>query len=997
MAGEAAGRPHRDHPVIWTIVLQLRCARGRLVEDQTSPSVGLVLSSCGSESPEDSSMRFLRIAVAVAAFPLAGAVAAAPRTPDVLPFRAVERTLPNGLEVIAVPTGFPDLVSVQIAVRTGSRNEVEPGKSGFAHFFEHMMFRGTSAHPPEKYQAIVAGMGASQNAYTSDDVTNYHLTFAKEDLETVLRIEADRFMNLEYPVEVFKTESRAVLGEYNKNASNPLVKLDEVQRAAAYRVHPYKHTTMGFLADVEDMPNQFEYSKVFYARWYRPEHTTVVVAGDVVPEKVIPLVARHFGKWKRGTARATEIPKEPPPAGPVYAHVPWPTDTLPWVTVAFHGPAFSAAGKDWAAVSLLLDLHVGETSPLYRRLVVEEQIVDALFADDAPNVDPGLHTVYARLKRPEDAVSVRDAILEAFAGARAAPPEAKRLADAVAHARNAFSRSLDSTDAVAARIARYSVFERSYGTANRLFRTAAALTPADLHAAARKWFADARLVVTTLSKEPLPAGIEKLPALDSLAGRTGGTGVPVVAVASRLPVVTLKLLFEAGSARDPSGKEGLASLAADMLVAAGSRAQPIDEIREALHPLAATFEAQVDREMATLTGTFPADGWDDFAAVALPQLVQPGFREEDFRRLRDEHLNALVQDLREANDEELGKERLQANAFAGTPYGHPVLGTQEGLRAITLDDVKAFVRAHYTRANLVVGLGGAAPASLAGRLRAELGELPEGKRPEPTVVEGRRPKGYEVEILEKETPGTAISFGHPIDVRRGHPDFVALWLARSWLGEHRSSSSHLLQRIREARGLSYGAYAYVEAFPRGMFRTFPDPNLGRRAQLFEIWIRPVVPRNALMAVRIALDDLHRLVEEGLTEEEFQATRAYLAKNVAVMTARQEEAVGYALDSRWYGIPEFTAYVREGLAKLTRDDVNAAVKRHLSARDLSFLFVTKDAKGLADALIADAPTTVTYDAPKPVPLLEEDRRIGATKLGVRPEAVRITKASEVFAR
>jgi zinc protease len=675
--------------------------------------------------------------------------AAAPRdgAPSLLPFRAAERTLQNGLRVIVVPTGFPDLVSVQIAVQTGSRNEVEPGKSGFAHFFEHMMFRGTKAYPPAAYQAIVTRIGARQNAYTSDDLTNYHLTFAKEDLDRVLALEADRFMNLDYAVEEFKTESRAVLGEYNKNASNPLVKLDEVQRDAAFRVHTYKHTTMGFLADIEEMPNQFEYSKLFYARWYRPEHAAVIVAGDVAPEKVFPLVERHFGRWKRGTHRV-EIPREPPPQGPVYAHVPWQTRTLPWVTVAFHGPAFSATAKDWAAVDLLFDVHFGETSDLYRRLVVEDQLVDALFTDTGPNVDPGLHTVYARLKRPEDAVRVRDEILKAFAKARAAPPDPRQLADNVAHARNAFLRRLDSTVGIAGAVARFAVFVRSARTLDGLFQTAAALTPADLHAAARTWFTDARLVVTTLSREPLPAGIERPPPLDSVGPTAAPADVPVVTVASRLPLVTVKLLFEAGSARDPRGKEGLAAIAADMLVGAGSRALRIDELREALHPLAASFEAQVDKELTTLTGTFPRDGWERFAEVALPQLVDPGFREDDFRRVKDERLNALVQDLREINDEELAKERLQANLFAGTAYAHPVAGTVAGIRAVTLDDVKAFVREHYTRANVVVGLGGDAPPSLLPRLRAELGKLPDGKRPAPISVEARRPKGREVEIVE---------------------------------------------------------------------------------------------------------------------------------------------------------------------------------------------------------------------------------------------------------
>src|SRR3982074_1146152 len=108
------------------------------------------------------------------------ASAASGAASDVLPFKAVEKELPNGLKVIVVPTGFPNIVSLQIPVQTGSRNEVEPGKSGFARFFEHMMFRGTKAYPAEKYQEILTRVGARQNASTSDDFTNYYTTFSKE-------------------------------------------------------------------------------------------------------------------------------------------------------------------------------------------------------------------------------------------------------------------------------------------------------------------------------------------------------------------------------------------------------------------------------------------------------------------------------------------------------------------------------------------------------------------------------------------------------------------------------------------------------------------------------------------------------------------------------------------------------------------------------------------------------------------------------------------------
>src|ERR1044071_1113540 len=118
------------------------------------------------------------------------AAMATPADRPLLPFQAVSKTLPNGLKVIIVPTGLPNIVSIQIPVQTGSRNEIEPGKSGFAHFFEHMMFRGTPAYPANAHQEIITRAGARQNAYTTDDYTNYHITFAAEDLEKVLEIEA---------------------------------------------------------------------------------------------------------------------------------------------------------------------------------------------------------------------------------------------------------------------------------------------------------------------------------------------------------------------------------------------------------------------------------------------------------------------------------------------------------------------------------------------------------------------------------------------------------------------------------------------------------------------------------------------------------------------------------------------------------------------------------------------------------------------------------------
>jgi zinc protease len=919
---------------------------------------------------------------------------------NILPLEVTEKTLPNGLKVIVVPTGFPNIVSLQIPVQTGSRNEVEIGKSGFAHFFEHMMFRGTKAYPADAYKDILTQVGARQNAYTTDDFTNYHTTFAKEDLELMLKVEADRFMNLDYSEEDFKTEARAVLGEYNKNSSNPIRKLLEVQRDNAFTTHTYKHTTMGFIKDIEDMPNQFAYSKVFFDRWYRPEYTTIIVAGDVTPEKVMPLVEKYWGGWKRGNYKIT-IPQEPASQGAVYAHVPWTSSTLPLVSVAFRSPAFSETDKEFAALDLLLDLNFGSTSDLYKRLVEQEQKVDQLFASLPSNADPSLATIGARVKNQADSVYVRDEIMKTIAATRIVPVSEQRLAEAKSNARYSFVRNLTNTESIASTLATFVRFRRSFDTINSFYRLYENLTPADLQAAAKKFFVDDSVVLTTLSKEPMPEAISKVQPIAMFEPKSSASKLDLnqfLIQRSALPQLNIKFLFTVGSAHDPAGKEGLAQLSAAMISDAGSREKRIDEINKAFFPIAAGFGSQVDREMTTFTGIIHRDNLNTFADIVLKQLLEPGFREEDFKRVKESQMNSLKQDLRNNNEEELGKERLQQNIFAGTPYGHPAIGTIAGLESITLDDVKDFVRANYTRANLTLGISGDVPEAFVGRLQSELASLPAGPGPSaPSGVIGRRPKGIEIEIIEKDTNSTAISFGFPIEVTRSHPDFAALWLARAWLGEHRSSVSHLYQRIREIRGMNYGDYAYIEAFPRGMFQFFPDPNLARRAQIFEVWIRPVVPVNAQMALRIAVHELDKMIEQGMSQKDFEAVRNYLLKNVYVMTSTQNQQVGYALDSRWYQIGEFTSYMREQLQALTLEDVNRAIKKHLTSKDLSVVMITKDAQGLKDRLVTDEFSQIKYDASKPQELLEEDKVVGSRKLNIRPEAVRITSVDEVFAK
>src|SRR5215475_498116 len=159
---------------------------------------------------------------------ICAAMSFAAQPQKIFPYAYSQEDLPNGLRLITVPTEYANIVGVYIVVQTGSRNEVEPGHTGFAHLFEHLMFRGTPKVSPEKYNQTLNRIGAASNASTYNDQTIYYNTFSKEDLETVLSMEADRFQNLKVAEPEFRTESLAVLGEYNKNSASPFSKLNEV-------------------------------------------------------------------------------------------------------------------------------------------------------------------------------------------------------------------------------------------------------------------------------------------------------------------------------------------------------------------------------------------------------------------------------------------------------------------------------------------------------------------------------------------------------------------------------------------------------------------------------------------------------------------------------------------------------------------------------------------------------------------------------------------------
>jgi zinc protease len=461
------------------------------------------------------------------------------------------------------------------------------------------------------------------------------------------------------------------------------------------------------------------------------------------------------------------------------------------------------------------------------------------------------------------------------------------------------------------------------------------------------------------------------------------------------PLVVFRIVFMTGAAFDPPGKEGLASLTAAMLAEGGSRSMTYQQIVDAMYPMATAVNWQVDKEMTVLTGTTHIENLDKYYGLLRDMVLDPGFRQEDFTRLRDDALNFLKISLRESNDEELGKEYLYDVIYAGHPYGHHNRGTVASLQQLTLEDVRAFYRTHYTRVNLVLGLGGGYPKGFEQSVERDFEKLPAGTSDKRRFDAPKLAAGNRIAIVTRDTRSTAISLGFPIDVTRASPDWAALAVATSYFGQHRSSNGYLYGRLREARGLNYGDYAYIEYFPRGMFQFTPDPNLARQQQIFQIWIRPVEVDTGVFALRAALYEYDKLVRAGLSREAFEATCQFLTKYSNVLTQTQSARLGYALDSRYYGIGDYNTYLREALPKLTVEDVNRAIQRHLTTDRMQMVIVTKDPRPFQEAVAKNTPSPIVYNSPKAKEIMDEDALIERYRINVKPAEVTVVPVERVF--
>lgn len=462
------------------------------------------------------------------------------------------------------------------------------------------------------------------------------------------------------------------------------------------------------------------------------------------------------------------------------------------------------------------------------------------------------------------------------------------------------------------------------------------------------------------------------------------------------PVISIKIWFKTGWQDDPADKKGLSSITAQMLSEGGTKSLTYEKVLDFFFPLAADFSVSSSMEMTVVNARIHKDNLEEFYPVFIDHLLNPGFREEDLQRVKQNTLNYIKTTLRYSSDEELGKAVLYNEIFKNTPYENIGAGTVSSIESITIKDIQESFTRYFNRSNYVLGISGAADEKFIARIQSDLNKLSAGKVNSYPKITPDKINGLETVIVNKKAAATAISFGFPINLVRGSREWYALAIANSWLGEHRNSSSHLYQVIREKRGLNYGDYSYIENFPNGGRYQMPPANVSRRNQIFEIWIRPVPNETRHFSLRAAMRELQLLIDNGMSKEDFETTRKFLRNYVLHFAPSEDKQLAYALDDKFYGINgSHLQKFRQMMSEITLEEVNAAIKKHLQYNNMKIVFITENGEQLKDDLVKNTSSPIQYSSPKSADILEEDKLIIDYKLPFKSNSVKVVAVEELF--
>lgn len=898
--------------------------------------------------------------------------AAAPSATEVPPIPFKQHRLANGLLVITSQDRTTPNVSVQVWYGVGSKND-PVGRSGFAHLFEHMMFKATKDLPAESFDRLTEDVGGFNNASTYDDFTNYYEVVPANHLQRLLWAESERMSSLVIDEANFRSERDVVKEELRQRVlASPYGRLFALYLPeATYKVHPYHRPGIGSIAELDAAT--IDDVRAFHEAYYRPDNAALIVVGAFDEAKLNAWIDKYFGRLKDPKQPIRQVTAvEPPRKGPGVFDGYGPNVPLPAVAITWLGP--KAADPDAPALKLLDQiLSGGKSSRLYDSLVYDQRIATEIYSNADLPQQPGSFAVGAVMASGHGVEEGEKALLAQVEKLRAAPPTPAELAEAKNELIAAKLRERETIDGRGYALGYALRIQGDAAKANSELADIAAVTPAEVQRVAQKYLdPDRRMTIRyraeserpkgqpapkeapppkrvvkytgpvfTLAppaqrQKPPPIGAPVEPVLPKPVERTLANGLRVIVARSTdLPLVTADLTIKTGAWADPQGLAGATSTTADMLTE-GTTTRSARDIARQVEALGATLESAAGLEASSVT----LNVMPDKLGVAMPIMADvtrnPTFAAEELARQRQIALDSLSVAYQEPG--QVAGFAAAPVIFAGTPFGHVPSGTPDSLPKLKPADLATLHRTWFRPDNaILVFTGDIAPDQAFALAEQAFGDWvrpSEPLPPAPVIRPDPTPKAIAIDL-----PGTgqaAVTVVKP-GIARNDPAYYTGMVANTVLGG--GYSARLNEEIRIKRGLSYGASSRLAANrTTGSFRASAQTKNESAPQVLDL-IR------AQMA---------KLAAAPASADELTARKSVLVGSFGRELATTNGLADILGNLALYGVPldEITRYTAK-VDAVTPGEVQAFAGKVLSPEGASVI-VAGDAKTFAAALKAKAP-------------------------------------------
>jgi zinc protease len=759
-----------------------------------------------------------------------------------------KETLANGLRVIYAPLRQAPVVHVQVLYHVGSKDE-DPNRQGFAHMFEHMMFRGSAHVKSEQHMKLINGVGGDSNASTYVDWTRYVNTIPSNHLQMALWLESDRMASFRVNDEVFTTERNVVAEEWRLRTANPPYgTLWQDFFKAAYKQHHYKWTTIGDMDQLkQSTPAELQQ---FFNTYYVPNNAVLVIAGDFDVAQAKQWVKQYYGWIPQGPAIKRVSPQEPEPtaANKVVEY----KNNIPLTRVLMGFRTADYKAKDHEALELLGEiLGGGRSSRLHQALVASDNPV-ALAAQSGSQrfEDNGQFLVILNLLPGKDPDDVEKAALAVLEEVQKNGITQEELDKAKTQVRVGLVSSRKTASSLASLLADAEVFEGDAAKANEVMARVNALTPADIQRVAQQYLKPERMTVVQYRPGDKPANAPAAPG-DKAQGAGGDDKIPATAPAAnlpeprvkleqfpadypkqppiqdnilaakfergtdvavngvrvivlpdnRLPIVNFSLIMRGGGHAEPAGKDGVAGITASIL-SRGVKGLDQAALAADLENRGISLGASDGGDTTTISGSGLVDQIDHAIDRARQLLLEPTFPEAEFKKLKQQAVSGLVQSLSQPGN--VAGRELTTSLFGDSPLGRRT--TPQSLASITLDDVKGWYEKVYKPEGAMLVFSGAIDSGRARQLAEKLlAGWGEGKPPAADYSTIAAPGTKRTIILVDNPTGAqaTIRVGVQTFSNKSDEKYAAM-IASDLLSS--GIDSRLNQTLRAEKGLTYGAY-----------------------------------------------------------------------------------------------------------------------------------------------------------------------------------------------